>query len=130
MPRYDYRCKACGAVEEVVHGFVDEPDMHCLECGMLMGRAIGVPMLSASSTPTRGDGIDIGATRVAESAKVADMDAYKRLRKDGVQPPAINGSAQLEARAEEKHEVNSGHTFSTASGRKRSMGLVKDVVGE
>ena len=130
MPRYDYRCKTCGAIEEVVHGFIEEPDMYCLECGAMMGRTIGIPMLSPSSTPTRGNGVDMAATRIAEKSKVADMDAYKRLRKDGVQPPAINGSAQLEARAEEKHEVNSGHTFSTAAGRKRSMGLVKDMVGE
>ena len=52
--------------------------------------------------------IDLEATRQAEKDKVADMDAYKRLRKNGVQPPSINGSAKLESRAEEKHEVNSG----------------------
>ena len=130
MPRYDYRCKTCGAIEETVHGFVEEPDMYCLECGTMMGRMIGAPLLAPSATPSRAGGIDMDASRAAEKAKAVDMDAYKRLRKDGVQPPAINGSAKLEARAEEKHEVNSGHTFATAAGRKRSMGLVKDVVGE
>jgi putative FmdB family regulatory protein len=128
MPKYDYKCKTCGTIEETIHGFNDEPDMYCLECGQPMGKLMGMPYVAPSSMPTRTGDIDMAATRQAEKNKDADMAAYKRLRKDGVQPPAINGSAKLEARAEEKHEVNSGHTFSTASARKRSMGLVKDML--
>lgn len=128
MPRYDYKCKKCGAIEEAMHGFEDEPTMYCLDCGQPMGKLLGMPYVAPSSTPTRSGDIDMAATRQAEKDKDADMAAYKRLRKNGVQPPKINGSAKLEARAEEKHEVNSGHTFSTASARKRNMGLVKDIV--
>jgi len=128
MPKYDYKCKTCGTIEETIHGFNDEPDMYCLECGQPMGKLMGMPYVAPSSMPTRTGDIDMAATRQAEKNKDADMAAYKRLRQDGVQPPAINGSAKLEARAEEKHEVNSGHTFSTASARKRSMGLVKDML--
>lgn len=29
MPRYDYRCKECGAFETVVHGFHDEGPHDC-----------------------------------------------------------------------------------------------------
>ena len=76
-----------------------------------MGRLLGMPYVAPSSTPTRAGGIDMAATRQAEKDKDADMAAYKRLRKDGVQPPKIDGSAKLEARAESKHEINSGHTF-------------------
>ena len=130
MPRYDYRCKVCGAIEETVHGFNDDPEMHCLECGAVMGRMLGMPYVSPSAVPSRNNVIDLEATKQAEKEKVADMDAYKRLRKNGVQPPSINGSARLEAKAEEKHEVNSGKTFSTATGRKRGMGLVRDALGE
>jgi len=130
MPRYDYRCKVCGAVEEFVHGFNDDPDMHCLECGAVMGRMLGMPYVSPSAVPSRNNVIDLEATKQAEKEKVADMDAYKRLRKDGVQPPSINGAARLEAKAEDKHEVNSGKTFATATGRKRGMGLVRDALGE
>ena len=128
MPRYDYKCKTCGAIEETIHSFNDEPDMYCLECGQPMGRLLGMPYVAPSSTPTRAGGIDMAATRQAEKNKDADMAAYKRLRKDGVQPPKIDGSAKLEARAESKHEINSGYTFSTASSRKRNMGLVKDIL--
>ena len=130
MPKYDYKCRVCDFVEEVTHGFHESPDLFCMDCGGVMGKLMSVPRISPSAVPTRGSVIDMDATRKAEKQKVADMDAYKRLRKNGVQPPAINGSARLEAKAEEKHEVNSGHTFATSSARKRSMSLVKDVVGE
>ena len=37
-----------------------------------------------------------------------DLDAYKRLRQDGVQPRKIDGSANVEKRAEEKWQVETG----------------------
>jgi hypothetical protein len=37
----------------------------------------------------------------------ADMDAYSRLRKDGLQPPRVDGSAELEKRANTREEVES-----------------------
>ena len=108
MPKYDYKCKKCGAIEEAIHGFDDEPIMYCLECGYPMGKMLGMPYVAPSAAPSRNNVIDLEATKQAEKNKDADMSAYKRLRKDGVQPPTINGSAKLEARAEEKYEVNSG----------------------
>jgi hypothetical protein len=37
-----------------------------------------------------------------------DMDAYKRLRKDGLQPKRIDGSHEVEAKAVEKYQVETG----------------------
>lgn len=37
-----------------------------------------------------------------------DRGAYKRLRRDGTQPPQINGSAALETRAEVRDQVDTG----------------------
>ena len=37
-----------------------------------------------------------------------DLAAYKRLRDDGVQPKNIDGSATVEARANEKWQVETG----------------------
>jgi len=37
-----------------------------------------------------------------------DLDAYKRLRNDGTQPKKIDGSAEVEKRADEKWQVESG----------------------
>ena len=37
-----------------------------------------------------------------------DMDAYKRLRQDGLQPKKIDGSHRVEAKAETRFQVESG----------------------
>lgn len=59
----------------------------------------------ANSTTTRG-------ARVADINRTArswdrDMPAYKRLRRDGLQPERIDGCADLEARASSAAEVES-----------------------
>jgi putative FmdB family regulatory protein len=42
MPRYDYKCKACGAHEIVSHGFDDEGPHECFDekCTGTMQRVI------------------------------------------------------------------------------------------
>lgn len=37
-----------------------------------------------------------------------DMAAYKRLRADGLQPAQIDGSAKMEAKAEDRVQVETG----------------------
>ena len=43
-----------------------------------------------------------------ESTLSKDLAAYKRLRADGTQPKSIDGSANVESRAQEKWQVDSG----------------------
>lgn len=45
--------------------------------------------------------------RTKERAYSADMDAYKRLRKQGLQPPMVTGSAVRERRATSVAQVES-----------------------
>lgn len=40
-----------------------------------------------------------------------DMPAYKRLREDGLQPPRIDGCADLEVNASTRFEVESGRAY-------------------
>lgn len=40
-----------------------------------------------------------------------DMPAYKAMRADGLQPPSIDGAADLQSRASEPFEVEFGHVF-------------------
>lgn len=40
-----------------------------------------------------------------------DRDAYARLRREGLQPRTITGSAELEATMDHRHEVAMGHVF-------------------
>lgn len=70
------------------------------------GCKIASTSFGSNSTTTRG-------AVVAQTERTArnwdkDMPAYKRLRKNGLQPKQIDGSAEIEKRAETKVEVETG----------------------
>lgn len=46
------------------------------------------------------------------------MDAYKRLRADGLQPPKWRGSAELEKHATTKVEIERGRVFEPTFAKK------------
>lgn len=62
--------------------------------------------MGTNSTTSRG-------TRVAQVNQTErnwnkDMPAYKRLREEGLQPRRIDGAAEVEKRAKEKWQVETG----------------------
>lgn len=67
--------------------------------------------LAPSATPSRRGGAEASRIAATERQWTTDGDAYKRLRADGLQPPGIDGSAVLEARANHPVEVAAGRTF-------------------
>lgn len=77
------------------HPSLDVPG--CFGC-KVAGVAFG-----ANSTTTRG--AQVAATNQTAKNWDKDMPAYKRLRKNGVQPKGIDGAAALEARAETVAQV-------------------------
>ena len=127
MPRYDYKCKRCGHVEEIIHGFDIEHSFHCVECGKEMTKLISGVNIAPSAMPSRNSVIDLDATKKAEKAKDADMSAYKRLRESGVQPKSINGSSHLEKHAETKNEIQAGRVYSSDASRKESERLMNSI---
>ena len=48
-----------------------------------------------------------------------DIPAYQRLRKNGMQPPAIDGSAALETKARTTTEITTGRVVGDAKFAKR-----------
>lgn len=46
--------------------------------------------------------------KTRETVLSKDLDAYRRLRKNGTQPKTIDGAANVESRAEESWQVASG----------------------
>jgi hypothetical protein len=62
--------------------------------------------ISSAATPTRRQQVQHIANKEAVLDK--DLDAYKRLRNDGLQPRKIDGAAEVEKRAETKAQVESG----------------------
>lgn len=79
--------------------------------------------VSASATPTRK--VEVSRVEAKERQWDRDMPAYRRLRREGLQPKQIDGSAKFEARAETKAEVESGTLL---NGRQRRQ--LREVTGD
>ena len=124
MPVYTYRCLDCGLTLDVRHG-MDET--HDEGCEGVVRKYFGNIQFAPSATPSRSD-IDLGATKANEKNKDADMAAYKRLRSEGLQPRAINGSSHLEKHAGTSHEITAGQVLSKG-GRKRKEAALNIVLG-
>ena len=89
MPTYEYRCKKCGTVFEVTHGFDDKPPKTCLAkgCRGKLERVFSPPAIifkgkgwhvtdygrgNGRSSGNGGNGKDAGkAEKTAEKAKTA-----------------------------------------------------------
>lgn len=64
--------------------------------------------IAASATPSRKGGARAAVINSKDKQLEKDLDAYKRLRQEGLQPQAIDGSAQAEKRAEHKWQIETG----------------------
>lgn len=105
MPLYTFECARCCDRVEVQLGF-DDPRPQRHTCGGKLLISLGPVRTGNLSPETRR--ID-----AKEAAWSRDMPAYKRLRRDGEQPPGIDGCARLEATAENTFEIQTGgrHKF-------------------
>jgi putative FmdB family regulatory protein len=127
MPLYSYRCDHCHTIWDVMHKMKESYDESCENCAGELNKYYGNVQIAPSVMPSRSN-IDLAKTKANDAAKDVDMAAYKRLRKDGLQPPSINGSAKLEARAGTKWEVNAGHTLSHET-RKQGEKTLQEHLG-
>lgn len=64
--------------------------------------------IAPSAAPSRRAGSMVASTNAKEVKLDKDLDAYKRLRQDGLQPKAIDGSAQAESKANYGWQVETG----------------------
>ena len=62
--------------------------------------------ISAAATPNRRPGVT--GKDAQESRLSKDLPAYKRLRRDGLQPRNIDGSAELEKRVGSQFDIDLG----------------------
>jgi len=105
MPRYDYKCNACRTITEVVQKFTDDALTLCDVCNGPISKSYETVYLSVAAMGTRSDAADIEAgTKIMHK----DVAAYRRLRKDGLQPKSTKGAAALEQRANSRWEVETG----------------------
>ena len=131
MPMYVYRCLDCGLSLDVRHSFEETYQGDCDGCGGVVRKRFGQVQIAASATPSRGvhDGkaIDWEGTKTKERNKDRDMAAYKRLRSEGLHPPSIDGSADLETRAGNKWEVKAGHIIKEGN-RKKAESQLQEIL--
>jgi putative FmdB family regulatory protein len=120
MPTYQYRCQTCGEEYEAHQSFHDDPLTYCAGvCDGTVSRVFAV-----ANVILKGDGFystEHGTTAGlagAEKQQTKDMDAYKRLRGEGHQPPMIQGSSDLERKATTGFEVDSGQAIKNDKTRK------------
>jgi len=62
--------------------------------------------MATNSTTSRGS--KVAEHNATERGWKKDMPAYKRLRANGLQPKRIDGAAEIERRAQESWQVETG----------------------
>jgi len=62
--------------------------------------------MATNSTTSRG--AKVAQVNATERSWKKDMPAYKRLRANGLQPKRIDGAAEVERRAQESWQVETG----------------------
>ena len=128
MPLYSYRCDDCYDMYEIRHGFYEETKNICTICEGKLNKFYGNVVVAASCMPTRSN-INFDKSHEKESLQAKDMAAYKRLRKEGLQPRGIDGSSHLEKHAESKYEIKAGKTFREAKHAHKTEKLLNDALG-
>ena len=62
-------------------------------------------------SPAAATASQVGEQKKFEKQRIKDSEAYWRLRKDGLQPKASKGAAELESRAASRWEAQTGQNL-------------------
>jgi len=68
-------------------------------------RCFGCKVLAVNLAPTALGSPDATAAKKVGQGWERDLPAYRALRKQGYQPKAVDGAADLQARANSPHEI-------------------------
>lgn len=79
------------------------PNLDVEEC---FGCRVAGIRMGMNSTTSRGS--KVAQINKTERQWNVDMPAYKRLRREGLQPKRIDGAAEIEKKAEHKFQVETG----------------------
>lgn len=79
MPTYDYQCRACGAVTEVIHSMLEDGPSSCERCGGQLRRVLyptGIIFKGAGfyKTDSRSSGSSAGGSSSATEASTPATD--------------------------------------------------------
>ena len=87
----------------------------------------GFPYIASSAAPTRSRSARAIQINATEKQWDKDIPAYVRMRKNGEQPPRIDGCADLDARASTRFEVESGQIM---EGKSKQIAEAIDFVND
>lgn len=116
MPTHVVRCESDGREWEVwwsIHSTLDDEIDLGLECycgGQSIVQIFTPPVVRSAA----------GRDAISKDAVLAqDLDAYRHLRGNGLQPKGIDGARHLENHASTQFEVETGVLFPDASAKKQ-----------
>lgn len=125
MPTYLYRCEIDGEYEvsrSIHDDGVSEPCPACTVPGVMV---FTPPRISASATPSSRPETAEAVRR--ERRWDVDHAAYRRLRKEGIQPAHVDGSAHFEKHADSTFEFDMGRLYPDKKELKRAVELNGEV---
>ena len=108
MPSYRYRCGK--GHEWEVWRSITAPTRRLLDCdcGMVAKQVLSMPAILSAALPNKTGMESVREINEREARWEKDLPAYKRIRENGMQPRAIDGSAALEQFAETRTEIEMG----------------------
>jgi hypothetical protein len=93
---------------------IEEDGTHSPNCFPCRIKSVS---FAPSAMPTRSP--VAAKAKNTDPALAKDLDAYKRLRRNGTQPSAVNGAYNLETQAQEKFEITTGRLVADPVDRHR-----------
>ena len=119
MPTYDYQCRSCGSVTEVIHSMLEQGPTRCERCGGELRRVIypagiifkgsGFYRTDSRGTDTSSDG-GSGATGSAGSTSGSSASGGESAPKPASEPTSGGASAGDGARKDRKKRGNAAST--------------------
>ena len=121
MPLYDYECRNCGHIVEVIHGVNDPGPQACTVCGGQMRKLMSTPAIVF-----RGSG---WAKKDARDAKPAAKSSSKAPGDDAKKPSEVGVSSSDSSSSSESgsKSSNSGSSSESSSGSKSGDGADKSA---
>lgn len=127
MSAYPFICRPCDTARQI-HARIgsDVPRPACPSCGEPMARDYSSVAIAPSALATRTGAAHVIESNDREAGWSKDHAAYKRLRRQGYQPPTTQGCAELEMRANTRTELEHGMNHPLAVAER--MGIVQEPV--
>lgn len=109
MPTYDYQCRSCGSVTEVIHSMLEDGPSVCERCGGVLRRVLfPAGIIFKGSGFYRNDSRNGGSTQSADGGSSQSTDADKSATPSGSSSKAPAKAAEPKASTANEAEAPTG----------------------